>query len=73
MHKFGPSHFYGSDRRNLPYGVRAVSMATCPTSGGYLILCSDGGVDTFAQKWFGGLNGALPAGVRAVSIAMALG
>ncbi|MBV8734208.1 MAG: hypothetical protein JO120_05445 [Solirubrobacterales bacterium] len=48
-------------------------MATCPTSGGYLILCSDGGVDTFAQKWFGGLNGALPAGVRAVSIAMALG
>ncbi|MBV9535001.1 MAG: DUF1906 domain-containing protein [Solirubrobacterales bacterium] len=73
VHNFGPSHFYGSDAGKLPRGVKAVSLATCPTVAGYRILRTDGGVDTFAQKWFGGLAGLLPARVRAVGIAAAMG
>jgi hypothetical protein len=69
VHKFGPAAFYGSDARQLPSGVTAVSLATSRKRAGYRILRSDGGVDSFDATWSGSLLGALPAGAQAASLA----
>jgi hypothetical protein len=73
MHHFGPAKFYGSETGKLPSGVRAVSMATSPTSPGYRVLRSDGGVNSFGAIWYGSLAGHVPEGSRPITIADATG
>ena len=71
VHKFGPATSFGSDAGKLPAGVTAVSLGTSPTSPGYRILRSDGGVDVKGTRWYGGVKGKLPVGVSVLSIAAA--
>jgi Rv2525c-like, glycoside hydrolase-like domain len=71
VHHFGPAKFYGSATGKLPAGVRAVSLATSPTTAGYRILRSDGGVNCFGAIWYGSLAGQLPTGSSPLTIANA--
>jgi hypothetical protein len=73
VHHFGPAKFHGSDARKLPAGVTAVSIATSPTTTGYRILRSDGGVDDFSALRYGSLLGKLHGRSRPVAIADASG
>lgn len=73
VHHFGPAKFYGSETSKLPSGVNAVSIATSPTSPGYRILRSDGGVNSFGGIWYGSLAGHVPGGSRALTIVDATG
>jgi hypothetical protein len=73
VHHFGPAKFYGSETGKLPSGTRAIAIATSPTTTGYRILRSDGGVDCFGALWYGSLAGHLPGGSRPLTIADASG
>ncbi len=73
VHHFGPAKFYGSATGKLPAGVKAISLATSPTTTGYRILCSDGGVNCFGAIWYGSLAGQLPGGSSPLTIANASG
>ena len=73
LHHFGPAKFYGSVLGKLPARVKAVSLATSPTTTGYRILRSDGGVNSFGALWYGSLAGHLPGGSRPLTIADATG
>jgi hypothetical protein len=73
VHHFGPAKFYGSETGKLPSGTRAVSIATSPTTPGYRVLRSDGGVNSFGALWYGSLAGDLPGGSRPLTIADATG
>ncbi|HZO77646.1 MAG TPA: DUF1906 domain-containing protein [Solirubrobacteraceae bacterium] len=73
VHHFGPAKYYGSAAGKLPAGVKAVSLATSPTTEGYRILRSDGGVNCFGAIWYGSLAGQLPGGSRPLTIANASG
>lgn len=59
VHRFGPAKQDGSDAGKLPSGVTAVSIATSPTTAGYRILRSDGGVNCFGAASYGSLAGKL--------------
>jgi hypothetical protein len=73
VHHFGPAKLYGSETGKLPSGTRAIAIATSPTTTGYRILRSDGGVDCFGALWYGSLAGHLPGGSRPLTIADASG
>jgi hypothetical protein len=73
VHHFGPAKFHGSDAGKLPAGVTAVSIATSPTTTGYRILRSDGGVDSFSAIRYGSLLRKLHGRSRPVAIADASG
>jgi Domain of unknown function (DUF1906) len=73
VHHFGPAKFHGSDAGKLPAGVTAVSIATSPTTTGYRILRSDGGVDSFSAIRYGSLLSKLHGRSRPVAIADASG
>lgn len=70
---FGPAKVHGSDAGKLPAGVRAVSIATSPTTTGYRILRSNGGVDSFGAIGYGSLAGKVPRGSSPLAIADATG
>lgn len=53
VHQFGPLTYYGSDAGKLPAGVTAVALASDVQTGGYWILRSDGGVDSFHAPSYG--------------------
>lgn len=59
VHPYGRAKFYGSDAGKLPVGVTAVGIAKDRKTGGYWILKSDGGVDSFHAPWEGSLKGKL--------------
>ena len=69
VHRFGTAVWYGSDRGKLPAGVKAVALAVDPATGGYWILRSDGGVDSFhapaGGSLYGKLHGLLPVALAA--------
>ncbi len=69
VYRFGPAKLHGSDAGKLPSGVRAVSIATSPTTSGYRILRSNGRVDSFGALSYGSLGGKL----RPIAIANAMG
>jgi hypothetical protein len=71
--RFGPATGHGSDVGKLPPGVRAVSIATSPTTTGYRILRSNGGVDCFGAIWYGSLAGKVPRGSSPLAVADASG
>jgi hypothetical protein len=73
VHHFEPARFYGSETGRLPSGARAISIATSPTTPGYRVLRSDGGVNCFGAIWYGSLAGNLPGGSRPLTIANASG
>ncbi len=72
VHAFGAAHTHGSDAGKLHSGVHAVALAVDPTTGGYWILRSDGGVDGFHAPVQGSVKGHLK-GTRPVSIAAGYG
>ena len=49
--------------------VRAVGIAADPATGGYWILKSTGGVDSFHAPWHGSLAGRIPPGTAVTAIA----
>lgn len=53
----------------LQAGVTPVGLAADPATGGYWILKSNGGVDSFHAPWYGSLNGKLPSGKTVTAIA----
>lgn len=63
---------YGSDAGQLRAGVTAVGLAADPATGGYWILTSTGGVDSFHAPWHGSLAGKIPAGITVRVIAAGL-
>jgi hypothetical protein len=65
---FGAS-WYGSDAGKLPAGVTATALAADSATGGYWILKSNGGVDSYNAPWYGSLAGKVPAGVTVTAIA----
>jgi hypothetical protein len=73
VHPFGPAKLHGSDAGKLPAGVTAVSIATSPSTTGYRILRSKGGVDCFGAICYGSLFGKLPGHSRPLTIADATG
>jgi hypothetical protein len=56
VHNYG-TPWYGSDAGRLPNGVTATGIAADPATGGYWILKSDGGVDSFHAPWSGSMRG----------------
>lgn len=50
-------------------GVSTIALAADPATGGYWILKSDGGVDSFHAPCYGSLNGKLAAGQAVTAIA----
>lgn len=72
VHQFGRLTYYGSDAGKLPAGVTAVALATDVQTGGYWILRSDGGVDSFHAPSLGSLQGTL-AGRVPVALAESTG
>ncbi len=52
----------------IPVG-QSVTGITAPTSGGYLVLTSNGGVHNYGARFCGSSAGTLPSGVKAVGIA----
>ena len=62
MHNFG-TPWYGSDAGKLAAGVTATGIAADPKTGGYWILKSDGGVDSFHAPWSGSIRGHVVTGI----------
>lgn len=56
VHPFGGAKWHGSDRGKLGHGVRALSLALDPKTGGYWLLKSNDGVDAFHAPWLGSLK-----------------
>src|SRR5271166_6198157 len=68
------THFVGArsptlEAGRLLHGVRAVGLAVDPTTGGYWILKSTGGVAAVKAPWLGSLAGKVPAGTVVTGIA----
>ncbi len=59
---------HGSDAGRLRPGVQAVGLAVDPATGGYWILKSTGGVDSFHAPRRGSLTGKIPAGATVTAI-----
>ena len=59
----------GSGARTLRAPVRAIGIAADPATGGYWILRSTGGVDSFHAPWHGSLAGRIPHGTAVTAIA----
>ena len=53
----------------LGKAIRAVGIAADPVTGGYWILKSNGGVDSFHVPWRGSLAGRVPRGTSVIGIA----
>jgi hypothetical protein len=70
--KFGKAALHGSAAGKLPPRVRAVRLAVDPSSGGYWVMKSNGGVDGFGVPVQGSLAGKLH-GTRPVSIVAGAG
>ena len=68
VRSFG-STSHGSDAGKLRPGVKAVGLAGDPATGGYWILTSTGGVDSFHAPRRGSLTGRIPAGATVTAIA----
>ncbi len=65
----GASARKGSAPGTLSPPVRAVGIAADPATGGYWILKSTGGVDSFHAPWHGSLAGRIPRGTAVTAIA----
>ncbi|MGN6166885.1 MAG: glycoside hydrolase domain-containing protein, partial [Solirubrobacteraceae bacterium] len=70
VHPYGVAKSYGSDAARMSRGVSGVALVKDRKTGGYWILKSNGGVDTFHAPWYGSLRRKLH-GSRPVAIAEA--